>query len=91
MSSGRSACPAAITSYPRPWGLTAISTVTATISEIPAARRNATKMRGSAAGATILTVRCTGESLNARATSISRGSTPPTAARDRIMSGQKQA
>ena len=42
---------------PSPSGLTAISTVTATISEMPAARRKATKMRGSAAGATILTTR----------------------------------
>jgi len=39
---------------PNPKGLTAISTVTATISAMPAARRNATNMRGSAAGITIL-------------------------------------
>ncbi len=37
--------------------MTAISTVTATTSEMPAARRKATKMRGRAAGAMILTTR----------------------------------
>ncbi len=61
------------------------------MSEMPAARRKATKIRGKAAGATILSVRCMGVSRSARATSMSRGSTPPTAARDRITSGQKQA
>ncbi len=42
---------------PRPIGLIAISTVTATISAMPAARRNATKIRGSAAGMMILQTR----------------------------------
>ena len=48
---------AVIMRSPSPIGLTEISTVTATISAIPAARRNATKMRGSAAGKTILQIR----------------------------------
>ena len=76
---------------PSPIGLMAISTVTATISATPAASRKARKMRGSAAGMMILATRRASDSRSARATSISRGSMPPTAARVRIRIGQTQA
>jgi hypothetical protein len=76
---------------PSPIGLIAISTVTATISAIPAARRNARKIRGSAAGMMIFRTRSTGDRRSARDTSIRRGSIPPTAARVRIRIGQTHA
>ena len=69
----------------------AISTVTATIRAMPAESRNATKIRGSAAGMMIFQTRCAGGKRNARATSISRGSMLRTAARERIRTGQTQA
>ena len=72
--------------------MTAISTVTATMSEMPAASRKATKMRGSAAGATILTMRCE-ERKPQRARDLDQprldARKPPRAYR--ISSGQKQA
>ena len=76
---------------PRPIGLIAISTVTATISAMPADSRKATKIRGSAAGMMIFQTRCAGGKRSARDTSISRGSMLRTAARLRIRIGQTQA
>ena len=54
MRSERKACCAAIMLWPSPRGLSTISTVTATTSEIASARRSPTAMRPSAAGRMIL-------------------------------------